>query len=758
MAYRSSRYRQTSDEADRVTDLRKRGQLRDAYALAKSYYSQGCREDSFMQAYTWVMYDCLKRYYDSSTRFFGDIRAYCMTLAQIRRFPTNPSRDEMFIENLERHVLRVGWGLRKENKIGDLQVLCNEICLWHNGSPLFTPDVARMLLVSLKQYEQSSVVLNWLGAANAPWAAVYSGQAPAKITNEAANDAFAWALYDELKRFAGDDQGNSPDIRSLVYALSVIRALINPPSLRSHEAVELAAGKLVHVGWKCRELKNLKQIETLLSEAIKWEPSSTMHCKEVLTMFFVSLKERPMDIISLVEWYGVEGLEADAFLPREYEGKKLPSLAEEIVRAYLDALMSKDASGNSLASLESKDVGCERIKALLDQPRCSGWIWEPYKLGKLLCEVGRYEEARKWLAPIVAANQAEPWAWQAFGKAWERESQDKYQKCLFMGLSVSKKDEYARALHEDAARLFASTGEYAEAKTEILLLDRLCEENGWRSSANVQELKSSSWYAGAEALESNERLYSALSAGTTDIVADELPWTEFYVDRVVEDKGLAHIVIEDPLRGGYVRSTVKGSDIASCVIDGACYRGHFGPKNRSLIGRIEQLPEARIARAFISTYSGELDLVNNYGFVNAGYMKNVWVPPKLLAECSAKQFQHASGSCRKTYKPPKAPSVEGTWGWEATTIELGAEPDPKSYRKEGVGHFEYARSRYGQRDFGFVRDARSNEEIYVPASLAAEHHLSNYKEIRFIAEKSWDKKKRRWGWKVTDIIDDSEVD
>lgn len=311
MAYGYSRYHQSSDEAYKVTELRKGGQLRDAYSLAKSYYSQGCREDSFMQAYTWVMYDCLKRYYDSGTRFFGDIRAYCMTLAQIRKFPTSPSRDEMFIENLERHVLRVGWGLRKENKIGDLQALSNEVCLWRSGSPLFTPDVARMLLVGLKQYEHSSVVLKWLGVANVPWAAIFSGQASAQVTNEAANNALAWALYDELKRFAGDDQGNKPDTGGLVYTLSAIRTLINPPALNSHEAVDLAVGKLVHAGWNCRERKDLNQIESLLSEAIKWGPSSAMHRKEVLTMFFVSLKDRPLDIMALIEWYGIEGLEAD---------------------------------------------------------------------------------------------------------------------------------------------------------------------------------------------------------------------------------------------------------------------------------------------------------------------------------------------------------------------------------------------------------------------------------------------------------------
>ena len=96
MAYGSRRY-EPSEEASRITDLRKGGQLKDAYSLARSYYSQGNSEETFMQAYTWVLYDCLKRYYETNTKFYGDIRAYCSVLAQIRKFPTNPSRDEMFI-------------------------------------------------------------------------------------------------------------------------------------------------------------------------------------------------------------------------------------------------------------------------------------------------------------------------------------------------------------------------------------------------------------------------------------------------------------------------------------------------------------------------------------------------------------------------------------------------------------------------------------------------------------------------------------
>lgn len=102
-----------SEEAAHVTELRKSGQLREAYGYAKAVYQTGNREETFMSAYTWVLHDCLKRYFDNSSRFHSDVRAFVQTLAQIRAFPIRRDRDELFIENLINKVRSVCWDLAK---------------------------------------------------------------------------------------------------------------------------------------------------------------------------------------------------------------------------------------------------------------------------------------------------------------------------------------------------------------------------------------------------------------------------------------------------------------------------------------------------------------------------------------------------------------------------------------------------------------------------------------------------------------------
>lgn len=750
MAYGDKRY-EPSAEASKVTELRKNGRLREAYIIAREYYARGCREETFMQSYTWVLYDCLKRYYKKDTKFYQSISAYCSALAQIRKFPTNPSRDEMFIENLERHVLKVGWALRKEGRNDDLAVLCNELRLWSLGSPLYTEGVARMLLVSTKPYGQSATVLQWLGIADAPWSAVASGQCPANVPSEIAGSALAWAFYDDLKSYAGDDNGNGVNIRDFIHTLSAIRAII-PNEFNAHETAVYASGKLVSIGWRCRERKNIDQIEQLLNEVVQWGQDSSMHRPEVLTMLFVSLQDRPADVLRIVTWYGLDKLDHDAYKPRLYEGKELPSQAQDLIKAYLDALISKDQAGNPAASQEMKNAGCDQVASLLEDQRCADWVWESYKLGKLLCETGRYVEARKRLAPIVAKSQSEPWAWHAYGKAWEAESSEIFEKCLFMGLSVSKNAQFARSLHEDAAVFFERTGRYAEAKTEILLLDRICEENGWRPSENAAALKSAEWYDRTTETESNDDLYLALSQGAETVVSQDLPWSEFYAEWTNMDKGLICVVVQNHTKSAFSRIVIKDSQAAAAVEEGRCYRGHFGPENKSMIGEIEEFPEASISKHFIATFEGQIGLVNNYGFVNSGNLR-VWVSPALLDGKEAKQFQEARGACRKIYKAPKDSPSAGKWAWEATVLTLGDEADESTYRIKGTGDYEPAMSRIGPRGFGFIRGRHSYRQYFVPANLVKEYGLKDEQEIDFIAEKSWDTKKNRWGWKVVEIIE-----
>ena len=729
-----------SKEAEQITQLRKSDppQLQEAYRLAKSLYNSGNREDTFLSAYTWVLYDCLKRYLAEGTKFYKDPNAFKVTLAQIREFPLESERDSLFVDKLTTTVRTVGWDLRKSNVPG-LKALAEEVCKWPRGSVLYNADIARVLLIGLKSDDEASaLVLNWLGLRNASWAGLASCSVDPNVLaqlDETARLAILWAAYDDLKDFAGDAEGRGIDLPSFLRCLSLIR-VVDPGSWDSKEVVSYAVGKLVGMGWNFRRSKNAKGLEMLLREAICWSRESAMHDTRVLEMFFAGLKESPWAVITLAQWYGLTCFSRADFEQRQVDGETYPSLAQSVVKAYLDALLANDASGNPLATTQQKNQVADEATALLENDQCKEWVWESYSLGNLLTDVGRFDEARNRLARIVTLRPNEFWAWAAYGKAWKSDSPESYEKCLFKALTCAKDTRMSLGVHEDAMDLFADKGMYDCAKAEADIIEKCREENGWKPSSRVEKAKEASWYSGSAA-EEMDSVYEKLSSGAEDVLAEGLPWTEFYVEWLNKDEEWARLVIpiDKDWRGQLSYNRVKvGGEIASAVKLGGLYRGHSGPDKKTIVGRIEECPEAEIGAYFIGNYTGDIDLIENFAFIRGG-SKNVWVSPSLLDGLGAKQYQKATGTCRKVYLKDKG------WQWNATSIELGEEPPANSVEQIVEGEIEIT-----SRGFGFV------DCCFVPASLIREAGIHNYEEVRLKEKKKWDGKKNRWGWTAVEAI------
>lgn len=737
-----------SDEAKQVNELRKSypPRLQDAYRLAKSYYDRGNREDTFLSAYTWVLHDCLKRYFAEGTKFYKNADAFRITLSQIRKFPLKEGRDDLFFEQLRTKVSTVCWDLRKFN-ISALRTLAAEICMWQCGSALYSTEVARPLLVTLRGDAQvSRLVLDWLGLRNYTWSDVLACTIdPIKFTrmDDVAREAILWAVYDDLKASAGSDEGQGCNLQSFIKCLSIMR-VVDPHTDEGNEAISYAVGKLSSLGWNFRKAKNIHGIESLLGEAVLWSQESAMHDSKILTMFYVGLKDSPRDVISLAQWYGLGNFGRDEFEPRRSGAETYNSLAQDLTKTYLDALLAKDASSNPVASSDQKSSAADEAITLLFDSRCKDWVWESYSLGNLLVDVGRCKEARDRLARIVSLKPNEPWSWASYGNAWKTDSPEYYERCLFKGLSVARDVRMSLGVHENAMDLFAEKGMYDYAKSEAQLIESCREENGWKPSPHVERLKEESWYAGATAAKDIDALYEKLSEGADDILADGLPVTEFYVEWKDEEKGLVGLVIPKGIdrRGTLSLNRIKMSgNIASLVDVGVCYRGHSDPDKKSIVGTIEECPDAEISSYFISSFAGEIDLIKDFAFVRSG-IGSIWVSPSLVEKLEAKQCQRVFGTCRSVFNGKK-----NSWEWTIASIEIDTDAPISKTRKTMRGELEIVTPRSG-RIFGFVNGSYVSEELIKGAGCKT---YETYDEVEIEAEKSWDKKKGRWSWRATSL-------
>ena len=148
-----------------VTDLRKSGKLKEAWLLAAKNLAERPNDIWAARDFAWVAYDCMKRYTDKDSNYFGNMDAYVISLAKARALPLGDD-DAMFFENAAKNVRFVVWELAKSDEKGlpDLRKLLDEIIQWDPRSPLIIEGTVRGFLKGLKSDPDATVkLMRWWG-------------------------------------------------------------------------------------------------------------------------------------------------------------------------------------------------------------------------------------------------------------------------------------------------------------------------------------------------------------------------------------------------------------------------------------------------------------------------------------------------------------------------------------------------------------------------------------------------------------------
>ncbi|WP_305296946.1 hypothetical protein [Parvibacter caecicola] len=278
---------QTSYYCDQLKKMRTGGQLKEAYQLGKQLHEKFPSDKYIEGAFSWVIYDCLKRYRDEKSKYYKDLPAFTKTLTMIPSYGLDPHSNDLFFENISKYLIPgVGWDLRSDRNIPALR------------------DFLKCLKM-LDANEDSDVYGTMLAYLEEPIGAL------------------GWDY-----RKAGDTNG----LIGLLGAIASIDA-----EMASHLREPIIA-----FGWDCRKAHNIDGLTSLLDAiASLGDASACFKDKGALLMFtkgFESSKgssdtpavqsKKAMGIVTLIEWFGLDNLTMDMFQEEEYQGKKQQSLAE----------------------------------------------------------------------------------------------------------------------------------------------------------------------------------------------------------------------------------------------------------------------------------------------------------------------------------------------------------------------------------------------------------------------------------------------
>lgn len=712
---------QTTYYCEQLKGMRANGQLQEAYRLGKQLHERFPSDEYIEGAFSWVIYDCLKRYKDDKSKYHKDLPAFIKTLKMVPALSFDAYSNDLFFENIARYLITsIGWDLRSGQSIAALQNLLSDL------TELDSQEDSRVYETMIDYLEKPIQALGW------------------------------------DYRKARNEEG----LLNLLGMLASVNA----------QTIRFLRDPIIALGWDYRKSNNAEGLISLLNAISSLDDDACFRNKDTLLMFFKGFEpsKDPSDMplvqakkaegtIKLVEWFRLENLSPDMFQEEEYQGKKQQSLAEKLVSRYTDVLGLQNKDGAFLLGETHIRLGLGTLEGVLQNPQAEQWVWPRYKFGKLLMQVDGPEKARPFFARVLLDKWGESYIWGAFADTFASEDPAAYAKCLFRGLRVSRDTGRSLALHESAMLYLKSVQKYPEAKREALIVSDYRKGQGWPESSTVEAERYEEWFD-TEASRDNTELYQELSAGSEAYVFPYAVKADFYVEWKDDDKGIMGIAskgneVPRPQPGalayrtkytyvpnwaqGIRRTVVKDREAMRALEVGTCYSGVLSKDARTILGGIERCASKEFTERFLIDFEGTFDLVRYkdkqgsekaIGFVRDTQRGSLFVPPNLFYGSDLSTFDIVKGSARAIFKDEK-------WSMETTSVEFLEKPNPEDVEKEISGEFESTRQ-----SFGFIGDC------FVPKSLVFGEKLRDYDRVTVLARKSWDKKKCQWSWTAVKVI------
>lgn len=556
-----------------------------------------------------------------------------------------------------------------------------------------------------------------------------------------------WVLYDCLKRYKASGSQYFGDGEAYAQSLRVIARYGFDPRENDmfYENLVKSVGS---VSWDLVKRKKVEDLRKVFEATVDLSAIDYRFRNAILMKAFLKgFDEAPLYLAEAISWYGFSSFSREDYLDEEFQGRKIPGLAESMANSYLDCMVKKNRDGNPLFAAAAQEDAVLATRPLISRPECARWKWLEYKLGKLLIAMGRNTEARDVLAPFVQRKSKEAYAWATYGETFLPEQPELYAACIFRALLLSKDPKYALSYHEAAIGLFAQMGDYRAAKLEAETVSRCRNENGWSQSQVVQKAQYEPWYPGAEPSEDNTPKYRALGANAEATLEAYVPKVDFYLEWTAPEKGLAGI---DTFPSSIYtleraeRLCLHDANLAKNYEPGRVYSASLDKNGLRMYGNAVPSVNKRMEGVFVKDFEGVFEAVKTYGFVHTR-SDDVWIPERLVKEHALVSLARVKGQTVASFRKKKG-STDGEWTWEPRITEVIL-PSPEEGSKEIEGAVRIARG-----GFGFVSD-----EFFIPPKLVEECDLRDGDVVKGIAVKSWNKKKRQWSWAVDRIIDRADT-
>lgn len=223
--------------------------------------------------------------------------------------------------------------------------------------------------------------------------------------------------------------------------------------------------------------------------------------------------------IAFIKVWGTENFLQDdfkPFVPKDKPDQSYPSLVENVTSALYRCAVAMSRDGRALVNDNPWVVGFVG-KAV---ERFPAQQWYPYYYGKLLVELGRHEEARKYIIKTAQRKLGEFWVWQMLAETYP-DNIDRQLMCLCRAVQCHVQDAvYLVAVRSMLGKVFHAKGMDAEALLEIGIVDELRAKKGWKAISHGEDF--AIWSKDVVPANDNKGLYRKWGSLAEEIVLENL--------------------------------------------------------------------------------------------------------------------------------------------------------------------------------------------------------------------------------------------
>ena len=431
--------------------------------------------------------------------------------------------------------------------------------------------------------------------------------------------AYAWALYDHVKRLVNDYDSNRLSASAMSHQIA--------PFMREFS----------RMGPPLRGDTAFSQMLRLACKV-----SSDWH-----------------GFLAFARWAGTDGFSPEDKVPFvNDQGRKIDSLQKRFARA-----ICRETVGKSTDPSWDPDLitwGREILARSLDEDPNDQWL--NYYQCKLDMVGGHVDHAIQSLVPVLRRQSRAAWTWALLGEILEGRQREDALVCFSYATQLAREEQKVAKVRIHLAHLLALAERYGEAAHQAKLALRYRKAHGYKIPSELAQLIASDWYKAAiqdEQIAPLSKVTEEAKKLLRELDKQTLTYSPGAIDHINQEKALSYVATG--CNDGVVLLHRKFPEVAQIPPGTIVEIGRATNDGLPLDWRYS---EASSLPGLCATFSGTVERHEGktFAFLRSADV-DIFVPPNLAHEFAPGE------QCSRTCIALRRADKKGKVGWRAVRFK-----------------------------------------------------------------------------------------